>query len=34
MRINFSYSNPDTIREGITRMGTLLKELVNKDGKN
>jgi 2-aminoadipate transaminase len=28
MRINFSYSNPDTIREGITRLGTLLKELV------
>ncbi len=22
MRINFSYSNPDTIREGITRLGT------------
>ena len=30
MRINFSYSNPDTIREGITRMGTVLKELVAK----
>jgi len=28
MRINFSYSNPETIREGITRLGTLLKELV------
>ncbi|HTX91595.1 MAG TPA: aminotransferase, partial [Anaerolineales bacterium] len=28
MRINFSYSNPDTIREGVTRLGTLLKELV------
>jgi DNA-binding transcriptional MocR family regulator len=28
MRINFSYSNPDLIREGITRLGTLLKELV------
>ncbi len=27
MRINFSYSNPDTIREGILRLGTLLKEL-------
>jgi 2-aminoadipate transaminase len=27
MRINFSYSNPETIREGITRLGTLLKEL-------
>jgi len=33
MRINFSYSKPDTIREGITRMGTVLKELVNKNGK-
>ena len=32
MRINFSYSSPDTIREGITRMGTVLKELVNKNG--
>jgi 2-aminoadipate transaminase len=30
MRLNFSYSNPETIREGITRMGTLLKELVRK----
>ncbi len=28
MRINFSYSNPETIREGITRLGTLFKELV------
>ena len=28
LRINFSYSNPDEIREGITRLGTLLKELV------
>jgi 2-aminoadipate transaminase len=28
MRINFSYSNPDQIREGVTRLGTLLKELV------
>ncbi len=28
MRINFSYSNPDIIREGITRLGILLKELV------
>ncbi len=27
MRLNFSYSNPETIREGITRMGTVLKEL-------
>jgi 2-aminoadipate transaminase len=28
MRINFSYSNPELIREGVTRLGTLLKELV------
>ncbi len=32
MRINFSYSSPDTIREGITRMGRVLKELLHKDG--
>ena len=31
MRINFSYSNPETIREGITRLGTLLKELLVKN---
>ena len=30
MQINFSYSSPDTIREGITRLGTVLKELVHK----
>lgn len=29
MRINFSYSNPDTIREGIARLGTTLKELLH-----
>ena len=28
MRINFSYSAPDIIREGITRLGTTLKELI------
>jgi 2-aminoadipate transaminase len=28
MRLNFSYSSPDTIREGITRMGVTLKELI------
>lgn len=28
MRINFSYSNPETIREGITRLGFTLKELI------
>jgi 2-aminoadipate transaminase len=33
MRINFSYSAPDNIREGITRMGKLLKEVVHKNGK-
>jgi 2-aminoadipate transaminase len=32
MRLNFSYSSPDTIREGVTRMGSLLKELIHKDG--
>jgi 2-aminoadipate transaminase len=32
MRLNFSYSNPATIREGITRLGMLLKELVSKNG--
>jgi len=29
MRLNFSYSAPDTIREGITRMGMTLKELIS-----
>jgi DNA-binding transcriptional MocR family regulator len=29
MRINFSYSNPATIREGITRLGLTLKELLH-----
>ena len=28
MRLNFSYSAPDTIREGITRLGLTLKELI------
>jgi 2-aminoadipate transaminase len=28
MRLNFSYSAPDLIREGITRLGTTLKELI------
>jgi 2-aminoadipate transaminase len=31
MRLNFSYSSPDTIREGITRLGFLLKELLVKN---
>ncbi len=30
MRINFSYSNPEVIREGITRLGNVLKELIVK----
>ncbi|MCX7608201.1 MAG: PLP-dependent aminotransferase family protein [Anaerolineales bacterium] len=28
MRLNFSYSKPEVIREGITRLGLLLKELI------
>jgi 2-aminoadipate transaminase len=28
MRINFSYSSPDVIREGVIRLGTTLKELI------
>jgi len=28
MRINFSYSSPDLIREGVTRLATTLKELI------
>jgi len=30
MRMNFSYSTPDKIREGIARLGTLLKEEIYK----
>ena len=30
MRLNFSFSSPEVIREGITRLGLLLRELVNK----
>ncbi len=29
MRINFSYPTPDSIREGITRLGLTLKELLH-----
>ena len=29
MRLNFSYPPPDTIREGITRLGLTLKELLH-----
>lgn len=32
MRLNFSYSSPDTIRTGITRLGGLLKELLRENG--
>jgi 2-aminoadipate transaminase len=32
MRINFSYSSPDVIREGITRLGETLKEAFVKNG--
>jgi 2-aminoadipate transaminase len=32
MRINFSYSAPDVIREGTTRLGMLLRELVKANG--
>jgi 2-aminoadipate transaminase len=28
MRLNFSYASPDTIREGITRLGMALKESI------
>jgi len=30
MRINFSFSNPETIREGISRLGLVLKEQIVK----
>jgi 2-aminoadipate transaminase len=32
MRLNFSYSSPDVIREGSTRLGLLLRELVKANG--
>jgi len=32
MRLNFSFSSPDVIREGITRLGTTLKEILKKNG--
>ncbi len=31
MRLNFSYSKPEIIREGTTRLGLLLRELVSKN---
>ena len=33
MRINFSYSKPDVIREGITRLGLLLRDEVAKNAR-
>lgn len=32
MRLNFSFSNPDHIREGITRLGIALKEALKNGG--
>ncbi len=32
MRLNFSFSSPDTIREGMTRLGTTLKEALSRNG--
>jgi 2-aminoadipate transaminase len=32
MRLNFSFSSPEVIREGITRLGTTLKEVLSKNG--
>jgi 2-aminoadipate transaminase len=33
MRINFSYSSPEVIREGVLRLGTTLKELIGEKEK-
>jgi len=32
MRLNFSYCSPDVIREGTTRLGLLLRELIKANG--
>lgn len=32
MRLNFSFSRPEVIREGITRLGITLKELLKENG--
>ena len=32
MRLNFSFSSPEVIREGIARLGTTLKESLKKNG--
>jgi 2-aminoadipate transaminase len=31
LRINFSYANPDTIREGINRLSTVLDKMIGKE---
>jgi 2-aminoadipate transaminase len=33
MRLNFSFSKPEDIREGVTRLGLTLKEMLSKNGK-
>ncbi|MFZ5921144.1 MAG: PLP-dependent aminotransferase family protein [Chloroflexota bacterium] len=33
MRINFSFSSPETIREGVTRLSLTLKEMLARNGK-
>ncbi|GAB4416374.1 MAG: PLP-dependent aminotransferase family protein [Anaerolineales bacterium] len=33
MRLNFSFSKPEVIREGITRLGLTLKEAISKNGR-
>lgn len=33
MRVNFSYSSPEMIREGIARLGATLKEALKKSGR-
>jgi DNA-binding transcriptional MocR family regulator len=33
MRLNFSFSKPEVIREGITRLGLTIKEMMSKNGK-
>ncbi len=34
MRLNFSFSKPEVIREGITRLGLTIKEILSKNGKS
>jgi 2-aminoadipate transaminase len=33
MRLNFSFSQPEIIREGITRLGLTIKEMMSKNGR-